>query len=286
MDRLAEINRKRTALRIQIATCFSFTGLLVGATGFSTYAWFSVNQQTHVSGMSIVVDNKATILGTAFYTMDSTSSGNSVFKRVSPSSDPYDIGLFDPVLGSEKHTMLIRVDVKPSLTAAYPYAFTDTTLDKILPKKDGLRSWFRITADYTADSWNPLTSIVAMNCYTGSAVSVSAADGVETATLPSPTADKTFVALNAGKDPSTFYSTISLTSGSIAPSTTSGYYCIWIVLDYSQDAVTSLYSANIGNEALSLSTDSHIDTGIVFKRDFKINISETAVSSVIAEENA
>lgn len=236
--------------------------------------------------MFVVAENGAAIRQPVFYEIDSTAGGVATFKRKAPSSNPYDIGLFDPVLGSDKHTLLIRIDVKETLTSVYPFAFSDTSIDKILPyqidevtgQPTNNRGWYRIVAD-SSEHWNPLTSIVALNCFGGTAVSLSMVNGVETATMPSPVADKTFVLLDADKMPSDFFYRIPIgsTGAAVSPAAVDGHYCVWAVLDYSLSAIASLYSANIGNENLNLSADSAVDAGVVFRRDFKIGLSEEPV---------
>ncbi len=237
-QRIKRIRRKA------ILTCvFSVETAISFST--ATFAWFTINRQATLQYMNIVAQNSAMVeevnyyavsainLEKKSYTFDMNTTANSL--------GPYSR------IGDGKYQVLIQVKLKDPAT---PFRIQATSNQALLESKD----WGEI--NWSAGSL-PLSTVIQMTFFGPNATVDSDAKTI-TVSKPNPSDDKRFVTMDASNQKPSYRQSFEL-----APAST-GESCVYIMLDYYSDAITSIYSYNIGEPSFNS------PYGVQFDCDFSI----------------
>ncbi len=248
---MADIRSKRLKrIKMQaFLTCFLSLGTLAAA-GSATFAWFTTNKTAKASYLNIVATDSAIVESVNYYKIKSVDTTNNIYTFSTTTATATDIGLYDSALGSEEHQILIKINFKSTTTASY--TINAGANSDIL---NGGNSWSTIDWE-NADSY-PLSSIIKFNYF-----GTDATEGTDTIVVTKTTGitDSSFITMS--NDTPSFAQKLSLGSGT-APTS------VYIMLDYNVEAITSIYSANIGVEKFETSES------LSFSCDFSITVTPT-----------
>lgn len=233
-------------------TCFLALSTLTAA-GTATFAWFSTNKRATAKYMNIVAKDSA-IVQTANYYRIQEINGN-IYKFSTKSTNVYDLLPYERELGNGAYQILIEIKFKKMDVPFTVNAFTDKNI------LGGKNSWENI-------NWKvspfPLSSIIQFT-YFGTNADTSASEYISV--TKNNTTDTGFITMNG--DAPSFQ--VNLKLGEEA----SGQKPIYIMLDYNEKAITSIYSYNIGNPQFDgdySANNSSSSGGVSFKSDFSIAI--------------
>ncbi len=255
---MADIRSKRLRrIRTQaFLTCFLSLGTLIAA-GSATFAWFTTNKTATAKYLNIVSTDNSIIKSVTYYKIASISDNKYTFTDVATS---YDLGEYDSALGDNKHQILIKIEFKDGTNE-------EVTLKAIANSDilNGGNNWNTV-AQKDGVSWMdtdnfPLSSIIKFD-YFGATADTTTTSGsiIVEKTDAISTAETSFITLN-NNVPS------YKTSFSIGNETGAGNAPIYVMLDYKEDSIESIYSENIGKEPFESSD------GLTFKCDFSIMVS-------------
>ena len=233
-------------------TCFVALSTLAAA-GTATFAWFSTNKRATAKYMNIVAQDSA-IVQTANYYRIQEVNGNT-YKFSKGSTNVYDLLPYERELGNGAYQILIEVKFKKT---DVPFTVNAFTAKDVL---GGKNSWENI-------NWKvspfPLSSIIQFT-YFGTNADTSAREYISV--TKNNTTDTGFITMNG--DAPSFKGNLKL--GEEA----NGQNPIYIMLDYNEKAITSIYSYNIGNPQFDgdySANNSSSSGGVSFKSDFSIAI--------------
>lgn len=240
-------------------TCFVALSTLAAA-GTATFAWFSTNKRATAKYMNIVATDSA-IVQTANYYRIKEVNGNT-YKFSTDRKNVYDLLPYERELGNGAYQILIEVKFKKT---DVPFTVNAFTAKDVL---GGKNSWENI-------NWKvspfPLSSIIQFT-YFGTNADTSASGYISvtknnTENAGFITKDTGFITMNG--DVPSFQGNLKL--GEEA----NGQNPIYIMLDYNEKAITSIYSYNIGNPQFDgdySANNSSSSGGVSFKSDFSIAI--------------
>ena len=233
-------------------TCLLALSTLAAA-GTATFAWFSTNKRATAKYMNIVATDSA-IVQTANYYRIQEVNGNT-YKFSKGSTNVYDLLPYERELGNGAYQILIEVKFKKT---DVPFTVNAFTAKDVL---GGKNSWENI-------NWKvspfPLSSIIQFT-YFGTNADTSAREYISV--TKNNTTDTGFITMNG--DAPSFKGNLKL--GEEA----NGQNPIYIMLDYNEKAITSIYSYNIGNPKFDgdySANNSSSSGGVSFKSDFSIAI--------------
>lgn len=233
-------------------TCLLALSTLAAA-GTATFAWFSTNKRATAKYMNIVAQDSA-IVQTANYYRIQEENGNT-YKFSKDSTNVYDLLPYERELGNGAYQILIEVKFKKT---DVPFTVNAFTAKDVL---GGKNSWENI-------NWKvspfPLSSIIQFT-YFGTNADTSAREYISV--TKNNTTDTGFITMNG--DAPSFKGNLKL--GEEA----NGQNPIYIMLDYNEKAITSIYSYNIGNPKFDgdySANNSSSSGGVSFKSDFSIAI--------------
>lgn len=233
-------------------TCLLALSTLAAA-GTATFAWFSTNKRATAKYMNIVAQDSA-IVQTANYYRIQEENGNT-YKFSKGSTNVYDLLPYERELGNGAYQILIEVKFKKT---DVPFTVNAFTAKDVL---GGKNSWENI-------NWKvspfPLSSIIQFT-YFGTNADTSAREYISV--TKNNTTDTGFITMNG--DAPSFKGNLKL--GEEA----NGQNPIYIMLDYNEKAITSIYSYNIGNPKFDgdySANNSSSSGGVSFKSDFSIAI--------------
>lgn len=247
--------RSKRLRRIKIQsflTCLVALSTLAAA-GTATFAWFSTNKRATAKYMNIVAEDSAIVKTANYYSIHEINGDTYKFSKASTSV--YDLLPYDRELGDGKYQILIEITFKKTDVAFTVNAFT---------AKDILgdeKSWKNI--DWSTSPF-PLSSIIQFT-YFGTNADTSTNDYISV--TKNKIKDTGFITMD-GDTPS-FQGNLKLGEE------TNGQKPIYIMLDYNEKAITSIYSYNIGNpkfEGDYEANSSSSSGGVRFKSDFTIAI--------------
>lgn len=233
-------------------TCLLALSTLAAA-GTATFAWFSTNKRATAKYMNIVAKDSAIVQTANYYRIKEINGDTYKFSKAS--TNVYDLLPYDRELGDGKYQILIEITFKKTDVAFTVNAFT---------AKDNLgeeKSWKNI--DWSTSPF-PLSSIIQFT-YFGSNADTSTNDYISV--TKNNTTDTGFITMD-GDTPS-FQGNLKLGKE------TNGQKPIYIMLDYNEKAITSIYSYNIGNpkfEGDYEASSSSSSGGVSFKSDFTIAV--------------
>lgn len=246
-------NRLRRIKIQSFLTCLVALSTLAAA-GTATFAWFSTNKRATAKYMNIVAEDSA-IVQTANYYRIAEVNGDT-YKFSTYSKNVYDLLPYDRELGDGQYQILIEVKFKKTDA---PFTVNAFTAQDIL---GGEKSWKNI--DWKVSPF-PLSSIIQFT-YFGSNADTSASGYISV--TKNNTTDTGFITMDG--DAPSFQGNLKL--GEEA----NGQKPIYIMLDYNEKAITSIYSYNIGNPKFEgdyeASGSSSSSSGVRFKSDFTIAI--------------
>lgn len=234
-------------------TCFVALSTLAAA-GTATFAWFSTNKRATAKYMNIVATDSA-IVQTANYYRIKEVNGNT-YKFSKGSTNVYDLLPYERELGNGAYQILVEDTFKKTGVPFTVNAFTA----KDVPDEE---SWSWKNIDWSVPPF-PLSSIIQFT-YFGTNADTSASEYISV--TKNNTKDTGFITMN-GDTPS-FKGNLQL--GEEA----NGEKPIYIMLDYNEKAITSIYSYNIGNPQFDgdySANNSSSSGGVSFKSDFSIAI--------------
>lgn len=249
--------RSKRLRRIKIQsflTCLVALSTLAAA-GTATFAWFSTNKRATAKYMNIVAQDSA-IVQTANYYRIKEVNGNTYKFSTTAGTNVYDLLPYERELGNGAYQILIEVKFKKTDVPFTVNAFTD----KDVPDEE---SWSWKNIDWSVSPF-PLSSIIQFT-YFGTNADTSASEYISV--TKNNTKDTGFITMN-GDTPS-FKGNLQL--GEEA----NGEKPIYIMLDYNEKAITSIYSYNIGNPQFDgdySANNSSSSGGVSFKSDFSIAI--------------
>ncbi|GEM_PF-6731576 len=246
--------RSKRLKRIKIEaflTCFVALSTLIAAST-ATFAWFSTNKSATAKYMNIVSNDSAIVKNVNYYRIEEID-GNT-YKFSTENTNVYDLLPYDRELGDGKYQILIEVSFKKTDVAFTVNAFTAKDI------LGGEKSWKNI--DWSVSPF-PLSSIIQFT-YFGSVADTSTSGYISV--TKEKTTDTGFITMDG--DAPSFQSNLQL--GDEA----NGLKPIYIMLDYNEKAITSIYSYNIGNPKFEgdyeASDASSSSGGVIFKSDFTI----------------
>lgn len=248
--------RSKRLRRIKIQsflTCLVALSTLAAA-GTATFAWFSTNKRATAKYMNIVAKDSA-IVQSAYYYRIKEVNGNTYKFSKRAGTNVYDLLPYERELGNGAYQILIEVTFKKT---DIPFTVSAFTAQDVL---GGKNSWENIN---WAVSPFPLSSIIQFT-YFGTNADTST-EGYISVTKNN-TTDTGFITMD-GDTPSF---NANLTLGDEV----NGQKPIYIMLDYNEKAITSIYSYNIGNpkfEGDYEASSSSSTGGVSFKSDFTIAI--------------
>lgn len=234
-------------------TCLVALSTLAAA-GTATFAWFSTNKRATAKYMNIVAKDSAIVKTANYYRIKEINGDTYKFSKAS--TNVYDLLPYDRELGDGKYQILIEITFEKTDVAFTVNAFTAKDI------LGGEKSWKNI--DWSTSPF-PLSSIIQFT-YFGSNADTST-NGYISVTKSSTTSDIGFVTMDG--DVPSFESNLPLGNE------TDGQKPIYIMLDYNEKAITSIYSYNIGNpkfEGDYEASSSSSSGGVSFKSDFTIAI--------------
>ncbi len=234
-------------------TCFVALSTLA-ATGTATFAWFSTNKRATAKYMNIVAQDSA-IVQTANYYRIKEVNGNT-YKFSKGSTNVYDLLPYERELGNGAYQILIEVKFKKTDVPFTVNAFTA----KNVPDEE---SWSWKNIDWSVSPF-PLSSIIQFT-YFGTNADTSAREYISV--TKNNTTDTGFITMNG--DVPSFQGNLKLGEE------VNGQNPIYIMLDYNEKAITSIYSYNIGNPQFDgdySANNSSSSGGVSFKSDFSIAI--------------
>ncbi len=242
--------------------CFLSLSTLFAA-GTATFAWFTTNKTARGTYSNIVANDTSIIESVKYYKITSCDLNNNTYTFSTDTTNNYEMPKYDREFSDGKNKLLIEVDFKDSATKfslkgiAKNSLFVDNT-------------W---TGDNCGVDWStndsghkfPLSAIIQFNYFTSGTVDET--NNTVTVGKTTKTTDHTFVTLTDSNP--TYSQTITLADAQ------TGYSKVYIMLDYFQEAITEIYSANIGNEIFNgdYSTDSSSSTSstsIIWGVDFSL----------------
>lgn len=246
-------NRLRRIKIQSFLTCLVALSTLAAA-GTATFAWFSTNKRATAKYMNIVAEDSAIVQSANYYRIKEVNGDTYKFSTTA-GTNVYDLLPYDRELGDGKYQILIEITFKKTDVAFTVNAFT---AKDILGEE---KSWKNI--DWSTSPF-PLSSIIQFT-YFGTNADTSTT-GYISVTKNNKT-DAGFITMD-GDTPS-FQGNLKL--GEEA----NGQKPIYIMLDYNEKAITSIYSYNIGNpkfEGDYEANSSSSSGGVRFKSDFTIAI--------------
>ncbi len=257
-EEMADIRSKRLKrIKTQaFLTCILSLGTLMAA-GTATFAWFTTNKTATAKYLNIVAADTSIVDSVTYYKIASVSGNKYTFTDIATT---YDIGQYDSALGTKEHQILIKVVFKDTVN-------TNITV-KAVANSDilqGGHDWGVVAKDENGDSWHdtsnfPLSSIIKFD-YFGTSADTTTTSGSIIVDKSAITAETSFITLD-GTTPT------YTTSFNIGSETPGGTNPIYIMLDYNEDAIASIYSFTIGNEYFS-----DAEKSVDFKCDFSIVVS-------------
>ena len=245
-------NRLRRIKIQSFLTCLVALSTLTAA-GTATFAWFSTNKRATAKYMNIVAKDSAIVKTANYYRIHEINGDTYKFSKAS--TNVYDLLPYDRELGDGKYQILIEITFKKTDVAFTVNAFTAKDI------LGGEKSWKNI--DWSTSPF-PLSSIIQFT-YFGSNADTSTNDYISV--TKNNTTDTGFITMD-GDTPS-FQGNLKLGEE------TNGQKPIYIMLDYNEKAITSIYSYNIGNpkfEGDYEASSSSSSGGVSFKSDFTIAV--------------
>lgn len=245
-------NRLRRIKIQSFLTCLVALSTLAAA-GTATFAWFSTNKRATAKYMNIVAEDSAIVKTANYYRIKEINGDTYKFSKAS--TNVYDLLPYDRELGDGKYQILIEITFKKTDVAFTVNAFTAKYI------LGGEKSWKNI--DWSTSPF-PLSSIIQFT-YFGSNADTSESGYISV--TKNNTTDTGFITMD-GDTPS-FNANLHL--GDEA----NGQKPIYIMLDYNEKAITSIYSYNIGNQKFEEdyeASSSSSSGGVSFKSDFTIAI--------------
>ena len=298
MANIQTVLKRRRMARIRFVAIAFLGALVLSTIGVSTFAWFTTNRSAKTT-YSQIVARDPTILGTPTY-----------YRYVRPASfqegDPYyfakitdntfDIGAYrdKDLLGESSYRMLIQIPVLASFDRVVAFARSDrpTILE---PRQAGdSSSWgwpstFEESLAKANSLTNPLSAVIAFASYADSEINqtlqeVTTEEGqtYSCLSISKTKAVKGFVDVDVSTAPVTLtyapQGYLEIPSGeNEVQLTLDGARNVWLMLDYNAEAVTSLYTDNIGNalfEEGMLSSDGERLGYVAYYRDFTLSVKE------------
>lgn len=253
---MSDIRSKRLKrIRIQsFLTCFLSLSTLFAA-GSATFAWFSTNKRATAKYMNIVARDSSIVKTANYYKIKSRDVENRTYTFSKGYTNVYDLLQYNRELGDGIYQILVEVIFKKTDVPFKVNAFSKENLIADGTWKSGL--------------WNttpfPLSSIIQFTYFGTNAVTNN--DNTITVTKNQDPTDVGFVTMNG--DTPTYTQEFALKDKE-----DNGEKPIYIMLDYNEKAITSIYSYNIGNPLFEgdYGSDSSNNNGIKFKCDFTIAI--------------
>ena len=248
--------RSKRLRRIKIQsflTCLVALSTLAAA-GTATFAWFSTNKRATAKYMNIVAKDSA-IVQTANYYRIKEVNGNT-YKFSTDRKNVYDLLPYERELGNGAYQILVEVKFKKTDVPFTVNAFTA----KDVPDE---KSWSWKNIDWSVSPF-PLSSIIQFT-YFGTNADTSAREYISV--TKNNTTDTGFITMNG--DVPSFQGNLKLGEE------VNGQNPIYIMLDYNEKAITSIYSYNIGNPKFDgdySANNSSSSGGVSFKSDFSIAI--------------
>lgn len=233
-------------------TCFLALSTLAAA-GTATFAWFSTNKRATAKYMNIVAQDSAIVQSANYYRIKEVNGDT--YKFSTNSTNVYDLLPYERELGNGAYQILVEVTFKKT---DVPFTVNAFTAKDIL---GGKNSWENI--DWSVSPF-PLSSIIQFT-YFGTNADTSASGYISV--TKNNTKDAGFITMNG--DAPSFKGNLKLGEE------VNGQNPIYIMLDYNEKAITSIYSYNIGNPQFDgdySANNSSSSGGVSFKSDFSIAI--------------
>ncbi len=259
---MADFRSKRLkSIKIKAClVCFLSLSTLF-ASGVATFAWFTTNKTARATYSNIVATDSSIINSVKYYKMTSYNSSTGACTFSTESTNNYEMPKYDRDFSDGANKLLIEVELKDSSTQFSLKAIAKNSLFEGNTWGNGV-DW--TTND--SDNKFPLSAIIQFNYFRTATVSTE--NNTVTVTKNSTTTDYVFVTLN--NDAPTYTQTITMIN-----SGTSRNSKVYIMLDYHEEAITSIYSYNIGNSVFdgdysgdSSDTSSSIIWGVDFSLVF------------------
>lgn len=225
--------------------CFLSLSTLFAA-GTATFAWFTTNKTAKGTYSNIVANDTSIIESVKYYKIKTCDLTANTYTFSTDTTNNYEMPKYDREFSDGKNKLLIEVNFKDSATKFSLKGIAKNSLfvDKTWTGDNCGVDWSTNDSDHKF----PLSAIIQFNYFTRGTVSET--NNTVTVRKTTNTTDYTFVTLTDSNPK--YEQTITLADNQ------SGYSKVYIMLDYFQEAITEIYSANIGNEIFNgdYSTDS------------------------------
>lgn len=241
-QRIKRIRRKA------ILTCVFSVGTAISFST-ATFAWFTINRQATLQYMNIVAQDSAMVEEVNYYAVSDINLEKKSY-TFDMNTLATSLGTYSRI-GDGKYQVLIQIKLKDPTVK---FRIQATSNQALLESQD----WGEI--NWSAGSL-PLSTVIQMT-YFGPDATVDSSAKTITVSKPNPSDDKRFVTMDASNQRPSYRQSFELAPASQPAST--GESCVYIMLDYYSDAITSIYSYNIGEPSFNS------PYGVQFDCDFSI----------------
>ena len=298
MANIQTVLKRRRMARIRFVAIAFLGALVLSTIGVSTFAWFATTRSANTTYAQIVARDP-TILGTPTYDryvrpVSTQEDDPYYFAKITDNT--LDIGAYrdKDLLGESSYRMLIQIPVLASFDRVVAFARSDRPTILELRQEGDSSSWgwpstFEESLAKANSLTNPLSAVIAFASYADSEINqtlqeVTTEEGqtYSCLSIPKKKAVKGFVDVDVSTAPVTLtyapQGYLEIPSGeNEVQLTLDGARNVWLMLDYNAEAVTSLYTDNIGNalfEEGMLSSDGERLGYVAYYRDFTLSVKE------------
>lgn len=264
---MQEITRKKLKIVSSLIMCvlslFSVVSL--------SLAWFAVNNSTRGDGMDVVVRNETYVLGTTYHKITKTTDGK---YALGTAQTELSLGKYNAL--DNDYSVLLKIYLDASAEEKTVRLAAETTTSYFLG--DGEHPLLPPSAsdntqpDTTGRGYtNALSSIVAFAVLTPQ--EVAAVKGSTLAQIPTQNRLTSLIDQTTQKPQNNVnVSQDGATSLSLSDDNYNGQACkaVYVVITYDDLLVTTVFSANIGNDVMSTTDDGGESVPIPFERDFTL----------------
>ena len=222
-----------------------------------TLCWFAMNKNTDAGGMDVIVRNDSIIAGCEYFVADSDSTASGYSFIAAGSEDKNKLGTYDVL--NDKYQFLIKVKLVSAMSVNVT---AETATDFFLGSASAKTENHWLSADGTG---NALSSVISFAVL--SRADLETTDGgYKLAELPGETAcffDRSALETATAPEPR-----IGLATGLAVDTDADGEAYFFVLLSYDPLLISTVFSANIGNDVL----EQDEEVSIPFVPDFSIAV--------------
>lgn len=224
-----------------------------------TLCWFAMNKNTDAGGMDVIVRNESIIAGCEYFVADSDLAASGYSFIAAGSEDKNKLGTYDVL--NDKYQFLIKVKLVSAMSVnVTAETATDFFLGSASAKTDN--HW--LSADGTG---NALSSVISFAVLSRADLETTGG-GYKLAELPSDANTSCFFDRSAIETATAPEPSVNIKTDFAVDADDNGEVCFFVLLSYDPLLVSTVFSANIGNNVL----EQDEDVAIPFMLDFSISV--------------